>query len=80
MTKYVFYDNIKEKGGKQMSKELDVLRQKMLDYRARHNISQYKLAELCKLTPQTVCNVENGVQEPSKLTKQKILNLIEKEN
>ena len=63
-----------------MSKELDVLRQKMLDYRARHNISQYKLAELCKLTPQTVCNIENGIQAPSKLTKQKILNLIEKEN
>jgi DNA-binding XRE family transcriptional regulator len=63
-----------------MAKELDVLREKMLDYRARHNISQYKFAELCKLTPQTICNIENGVQKPSKLTKQKILNLIEKEN
>lgn len=63
-----------------MSKELDVLRQKMLDYRAKHNISQQRFAELCKLTTQTVCNIENGIQEPSKLTKQKILNLIEKEN
>ena len=63
-----------------MSKDLDVLRQKILDYRARHNISQYKFAELCNLTPQTVCNIENGVQEPSKLTKRKILNVIEKEN
>ena len=60
-----------------MAKELDVLRAKMLEYRARHNISQLKFAEMCKLTPQTVCNIENGVQEPSKLTKQKILNLIE---
>ena len=63
-----------------LQKDLDVLRQKMLDYRARHNISQYKLAELCKLTPQTICNIENGTQSPSKLTYQKILNLIEKEN
>ena len=61
-----------------MGKELDVLRAKMLEYRARYNISQLKFAEMCKLTPQTVCNIENGVQEPSKLTKQKILNLIEK--
>ena len=52
----------------------------MLDYRAKHNISQAKFAELCKVSQQTICNVENGVQEPSKLTKRKILNLIEKEN
>lgn len=60
-----------------MGKELDVLREKMLDYRARHDVSQVRLAELCKVTPQTICNIENGVQEPSKLTKQKILNIIE---
>lgn len=63
-----------------MNKELDAIREEMLNYRAKHNMSQYKLAEICKLTPQTVCNVENGVQEPSKLTKQKILNVIRKEN
>lgn len=63
-----------------MSRELDAIREEMLNYRAKHNMSQYKLAEICKLTPQTVCNVENGVQEPSKLTKQKILNVIRKEN
>lgn len=54
--------------------------EKMLDYRARHNISQVKFAELCNVSQQTICNVENGVQAPSKLTKRKILNLIEKEN
>ena len=57
-----------------------VLIEKMLDYRARHNISQLKLAELCKVSQQTVCNIENGIQSPSKLTRKKILNLIEKEN
>lgn len=57
-----------------------VLIEKMLDYRARHNISQVRFAELCKVSQQTICNVENGVQAPSKLTRKKILNLIEKEN
>lgn len=51
----------------------------MLDYRAKHNISQQKLAELCKVTAQTICNVEKGTQSPSRLTKQKILIVIEKE-
>ena len=60
-----------------MGKELDILREKILNYRAKHDISQYKFAELCKVTPQTICNIENGIQEPSKLTKQKILNIVE---
>ena len=63
-----------------MCRNLDILRKKMLDYRARHNISQLRLAELCNVTQQTICNIENGIQSPSKLTKQKILNIIEKEN
>lgn len=63
-----------------MSEELDILRDKMLDYRGIHDMSQVELARLCKLTPQTICNIENGVQKPSKLTKRKILNVIEKEN
>lgn len=54
--------------------------ERMLDYRAKHNISQVRFAELCNVSQQTICNVENGVQSPSKLTKRKILNLIEKEN
>lgn len=53
---------------------------KMLNYRAKNNLSQLKLAKLCKVTTQTICNVENGKQEPSKLTRQKILNIIDKED
>lgn len=56
-----------------------VLIEKMLDYRARHNLSQKKLATLCNVTEPTICNIENGIQEPSKLTKQKILNVVNKE-
>jgi transcriptional regulator with XRE-family HTH domain len=65
-------------GGKNM---LD-LKSAMLDYRAKHNISQTELARRCKLSMQTVCNIENGTQSPSKLTERKILNVIknEKEN
>ena len=58
------------------------LKSAMLDYRAKHNISQTELARRCKLSTQTVCNIENGTQSPSKLTERKILNVIknEKEN
>lgn len=63
-----------------MNKDLEILGKKIIDYRATHNISQVRFAELCKVSQQTICNVENGIQSPSKLTKRKILNLIEKEN
>ena len=56
--------------------ELIALSRNMVEYRARNNISQGKLAELCKLSHQTICNVENQVQSPTKLTAQKILNII----
>lgn len=63
-----------------MNKDLEILGKKIIDYRAKHNISQVRFAELCKVSQQTVCNVENGIQSPSKLTRKKILNLIEQEN
>lgn len=55
----------------------NLLGQKMLNYRAKHGLSQEKMARLCNVTTQTICNVENGAQNPSKLTRQKILNVIE---
>lgn len=55
------------------SKELS---NKILDYRAKHNISQNDFAKLCNISQQTACNVENGVQKPSKITLKKILNVI----
>lgn len=51
---------------------------KILNFRAMHNLSQLEMAKLCKVTVQTICNIENGVQNPSKLTAQKILNVVEK--
>ena len=55
------------------------LKDAMLDFRAKHNISQSKLAEMCKLTAITICNIENGVQSPSRLTERKIWNVINQE-
>ena len=55
------------------SKELS---RKIIEYRAKHSLSQADFAKLCNISTQTACNVENGVQVPSKLTLQKILNVI----
>ena len=50
---------------------------KIIDYRVTNNLSQAKLAKLCKISVQTLCNVEQGIQNPSMLTKAKILKVIE---
>lgn len=44
----------------------------MVTYRAKHDMSLRKFAELCGLSVQTVNSVENGLQSPSKITKKKI--------
>lgn len=49
------------------------LKEKMLDYRARNNISQRKAAAAAGITLQTWYSVENGYQKPSKMTEKKIL-------
>lgn len=48
------------------------LAERMLVYRARHRLSQAKFAEMCGLSLQTVNSVENGTQQPSKMTVVKI--------
>ena len=53
------------------------LQEKMLDYRARERISQKELANRCGLSLQTVCSVENGLQNPGKMTLRKILHPLE---
>ena len=53
------------------------LREKMLEYRAKHNLSQRKAAAAAGITLQTWYSVENGYQTPSKLTEKKILLVID---
>lgn len=48
------------------------LPEKMIFYRAKHDISQRELARRCGVSVQTVNSVENGFQEPSNLTRAKI--------
>lgn len=55
------------------------LQEEMILYRARHNISQTELAERCGVTLQTINSIENGKQNPSKLTLAKIKNVVENE-
>lgn len=53
------------------------LQDRMLDYRARNGISQRELARRCGLSTQTINSVENGLQDPSKLTERKICLIID---
>lgn len=58
---------------------MDNLQEMMLKYRARESISQRELARRANLAPQTVNNIERGIQDPSELTKMKLRLLIEGE-
>lgn len=51
---------------------MDNLKERILRYRAKQRINQQKMADRCGVSKQTICNIENGLQEPSKLTIAKI--------
>lgn len=48
------------------------LAEDMVNYRARHNISQSKLAELCGINVMTINYIERGLQSPTTVTEAKI--------
>ena len=48
------------------------LSEDMIQYRARHNLSQAKFGELCGVSVMTINFVERGLQNPTKLTEAKI--------
>lgn len=48
------------------------LSEAMITYRAKHRLSQGRLAELCGLSTQTIYAVENMIQSPSAVTREKI--------
>lgn len=52
---------------------------KILDYRVKYDLSQIEFAKLCKVTTQTISNIERGRQNPTKFTLRKILNIIEEQ-
>lgn len=51
----------------------------MVRYRAKNRITQTELAQRCGVTLQTISNVERGIQDPSRVTVQKIELVIEDE-
>jgi len=52
--------------------ELKELIDKMIEYRAKNDLSQREFAEKAGVSLQTINSVETGLQEPSKVTKAKI--------
>lgn len=58
---------------------MKTLAERILEYRAKHDISAKEFAKKCKLSLQTVYSIENGVQVPSKITRLKIENVLKGE-
>ena len=56
------------------------LQDRMIEYRARERISQTELADRCGVSYQTINSVENGTQDPSKVTVAKIELVVGKED
>ena len=52
---------------------------RMVQYRARERINQQELADRCGVSKQTIYSIENGLQEPSRVTIAKIELVIGKE-
>ena len=60
-----------------MAKIPDDMPRKILEYRARHNIGQREMARRCRVTPQTIGNIENGVRKnATALTLLKVQNVL----
>lgn len=60
-----------------MSEE-KTFRDRIIEYRARHNMSQEDFAIECKVCLMTVNAIENGKRNPTKLTKAKIEYVLQK--
>lgn len=48
------------------------LGERMVIYRAEHDLSQQELADKCKVSKQTIFSIESEQQTPSRLTRAKI--------
>lgn len=55
------------------------LQERMVDYRAAHNLTQSQFADRVGVTTMTINQVENNRQNPSKLTIAKIERVVGKE-
>ena len=60
-------------------RDMSVLADQIVRYRAEHDLNQQEFAEMCGLTKQTIGAIESGLHGITKLTRAKILRVIEKE-
>lgn len=51
---------------------MDNLIERIVMYRAKNSMSQVEFAKKCRVSTQTICNIENGYQEANKITLIKI--------
>ncbi len=58
-------------GRKEVNKHM-TLAERMIEYRAKNNLSQRELAEKVGVSTQSINSYENGTQDPSKVTVAKI--------
>ena len=58
---------------------MNELKDKIITFRAKNNLSQGDLANLCKVNVMTINNIETGKRKPSRLTRAKIEMIIFKE-
>lgn len=58
---------------------MNKLPDRILEYRAKENLSQAAFAKRVGVSVQTINSIENGAQEPGKLTRAKIELVIGKE-
>lgn len=62
-----------------MNESIANLSEMIVRYRAKHNLNQDEFAIRCGLTKQTIGAIESGRHGITKLTRAKILNVIEQE-
>lgn len=56
------------------------LKERILNYRAKHNVSQEDFANLCQVNVMTINSIETGKrQNPTQLTKAKIEMILRKD-
>ena len=57
---------------------MTALAEAIVNYRARERISQGEFAKKAGVSLQTICNIETGQQDPSRLTVAKIMLVLNK--
>lgn len=69
----------KERRGCELGDELYNLTEMIVRYRAKYDLNQEEFAKRCGLTKQTIGSIESGRHGITKLTRAKIMQVLEEE-